>query len=84
MTIEEARRKILNIIRIGPRPDHKWTVRDIGVVIFSLFVILSTFFAALEILTELGAPYPIVGIGATAAFMGAWKLVDRPIPTKLR
>jgi hypothetical protein len=72
MNIEQARQKILNKIRVGPRPDHKWTVRDIGVVVFSLFVILSTTFAAFEILKELGIPDVISGIGATAAFMGAW------------
>jgi hypothetical protein len=78
MDIEEARQKIRSRIRIGSRPDHKWTVRDIGFAIFGLFVILSTFFAAFEILRELGAPDGIAAIGATAAFMGAWKLVDRP------
>ena len=78
MNIEEKTQKILRIIIIESRPDQKWTVRDIGFAIFGLFVILSTFFAAFEILRELGAPDAIAGIGATAAFMGAWKLVDRP------
>jgi hypothetical protein len=78
MNIEEARQKILSKIRIGPRTEHKWTVRDIGFVIFSLFVILSAAYTAFEILRELGAPDVIAGIGAAAAFMGALKLVDRP------
>src|ERR1700730_9190759 len=78
MNIEEARQKVLDKIRVGSRTDHKWTLRDIGFTIFGLFVILSTAFAAFEILRELGAPDVISSIGATAAFIGAWKLVDRP------
>jgi hypothetical protein len=78
MNIEEARQKILNKIRVGVRTDDKWTGRDIGFAIFGLFVILSAAYTAFEILRELGAPDVIAGIGATAAFMGALKLVDRP------
>jgi hypothetical protein len=78
MNIEEVREKILNKIGIGSRRDDKWTVRDVGFVIFGLFVILSTTYAAFEILRELGAPEVIEVIGAVAAFMGALKLVDRP------
>ena len=50
MNIEEAEKKILSKIRVGLRTDHKWTVRDIGFVIFALFVMLSTARAAFEIL----------------------------------
>jgi hypothetical protein len=79
MDIEEARQKILSRIRVGASfSDQKWTLRDIAFVIFGLFVIMSTTYMAFEILRELGAPDVINGIGATAAFMGALKLVDRP------
>jgi hypothetical protein len=79
MDIEEARQKILSKIRVGGSlSDRKWTLRDIGFAVFGLFVVLSTTFAAFEILRGLGVPDLISGIGATAAFMGALKLVDRP------
>jgi hypothetical protein len=80
MDIEEAREKILSRIRVSQSfSDHKRTVRYIGFVIFALFVIMNTTYTAFEMLRALGAPDIISGIGATAAFMGALKLVDRPI-----
>ncbi len=79
MNIEEARQKIRSRIRVGESfSDHKWTLKDIAFVIFGFFIIVSTTYMAFEILRELGAPDVISGIAASAAFVGALKLVDRP------
>jgi hypothetical protein len=76
MNLKEAQQEIRKKLSIGAHREPKLTWRELGVYLFELLVIVSTFGMTLELLSGLGAPWEISAIGATAAFIGAWKLIE--------